>query len=77
MHFQYAFAAMLIMGGIATVVVGPDVGGEKPDGTPGPVPEHQRIWMRLFGVGCILCGVFLLIATLLGFRARLGEPALV
>jgi hypothetical protein len=77
MHVQYIMASVLIMGGIATVVVGPDVGGENPDGTNGPVKPEHRIWMRLFGVGCIVCGVILLIATLLGFRAPPGEPSLI
>ena len=64
---------MLILGGLAAAWIGPDVGGEKPDGSPGPVPPRQRFWVRLFGVVCVLCGAMLLIATLLGWRPQGAE----
>jgi hypothetical protein len=71
MNIQYAIATMLILGGVVTVWIGPDVAGEKPDGTSGPVAPEKRFWVRAFGIGCVVCGMALLVATLLGFR---GEP---
>jgi len=72
-EFQYAFAAYMILGGAAAAWIGPDVGGERPDGSSGPVPPRERIWMRLLGLTCIVFGVALLIATLLGFHGQGAE----
>ncbi len=64
---------MLILGGLLAVWIGPEVGGEREHGSPGPVRPQERFWMRAFGVGCVICGAILLIATLLGFRAPGAE----
>jgi hypothetical protein len=70
---MYVYSVVLILGGVATVLVGPDVGGEKEDGSPGPVPPRQRFWVRAFGMACIAGGTFLLVATLLGVRWQGAE----
>jgi hypothetical protein len=64
--FLYLCVVGLILGGLVALWIGPDVGGKREDGTPGPATPAQLFRIRLFGVGCILCGVLLLIAKLLG-----------
>ena len=49
-----------------TAWIGPDIGGERADGTPGTVLPQHRIWMRLFGVACAVCGAIVLATTFLG-----------
>ncbi len=69
MTIQYVIAAALIGGGALTLWVCPDLCGEKPDGTPGPESPDERWKSRVFGVVCVVCGVCVLVATLLGYRA--------
>lgn len=69
MNVQYVIAAVLIGSGALTLWAGPDLSGEKPDGTPGPVPPDERRKLQVFGVLCVVCGVCVLVATLLGYRA--------
>ena len=71
--FEYVFASALIAGGLLTVWIGPDAeeANEKTRLTP-----RQRVMMRAFGAILVLCGVGLLIATLLGFRGRPGNGPL-
>ena len=74
MSIQYVIAGVLIVGGAVTTWIGPDL-EVRDDGTP--IPPGERRWMRLFGVTLLLCGVVVLAATLLGFRAQplKGQPA--
>ena len=64
---------VMIMGGLVTAWIGPDVGGEREDGTSGPVPEGQRFWIRAFGVACVVGGVVLLVITALGLQGPGAE----
>jgi hypothetical protein len=68
MSFEYVIAGILLVGGAVTVWAGPDL-GVREDGTP--FPPGERRWVRLFGVGLMVCGAGVLAATLLGFR---GQP---
>jgi hypothetical protein len=70
---MYVYSVGLILGGVAAVLVGPDVGGEKEDGGPGPGPPRQRFRVRAFGVACVAGGAFLLVVTLLGVRWQGAE----
>lgn len=66
MSVQFGIAAALIVGGAVTAWAGPDL-GVREDGTP--FPPGERRWVRAFGLGCVACGVVVLVATLLGYRA--------
>ncbi len=68
MSIQYVIAGVLLVGGAATTWLGPDH-GVREDGTP--FPAGERRWVRLFGIGLMVCGTVLLVATVLGFR---GQP---
>ncbi len=68
MNIQYWIAVVLLVIGAITAWAGPDL-GVREDGTPFP-PGEQR-WVRLFGIGLIVCGAAVLAATILGFR---GQP---
>jgi hypothetical protein len=65
--FLCVCVGVLILGGLVALWIGPDVGGKREDGTPGPATPAQLFRIRLFAIGCILCGALLLIAKLLGF----------
>jgi hypothetical protein len=66
MAFHYGFSAMLILSGAMCAWIGPDVCGEQPDGTPGPVAPHLRPWVRALGVTCVGAGFLFLGITVLG-----------
>lgn len=66
MEFHYGFSVFLILGGAVCAWIGPDVSGEQPDGTSGPVAPHLRLWVRVFGVACVGCGFLFLAVTVLG-----------
>jgi hypothetical protein len=72
-EFQYIYAGYLILGGFAAAWIGHDVGDDPTDGKEIPESPHPRFWVRLFGVGCMACGLILLTATLLGFRGQGAE----
>jgi hypothetical protein len=72
-EFQYVYATYLILGGFAAAWIGHDVGDELADGKGVPVSPHPRLWVPLFGVGCMACGLILLTATLLVFRGQGAE----
>ena len=57
---------VLILGGLVTAWVGPDLPDEEhPAGERSP-RERRRV--RVFGLALVLCGVVVLVAALLGFR---------
>jgi hypothetical protein len=68
MSIQYVIAGVLLVGGAVTAWAGPDYGVHE-DGTP--FPPDERKWVRYFGIGLMVCGLVLLVATALGFR---GQP---
>lgn len=68
MSVQYVLAIVLIVCGAFTAWSGPDY-GVREDGTN--FPPSEKKWVRLFGYGLVVCGTFVLIATLLGCR---GQP---
>jgi ABC-type transporter Mla subunit MlaD len=68
MSIQYVIAMVLIVCGAFTAWAGPDYGVNE-DGKP--FPPREKRWVRVFGICVAACGMFVLIATVLGFR---GEP---
>lgn len=75
MNIQYGVAGVLLVMGALTAWAGPDLCGEKEDGTPGPVGPEERRRLLVFASICIVCGLVVLVATLLGFQAPLAtEP---
>jgi len=75
MNIQYVIAGVLLLSGALVAWAGPDLCGEKEDGTPGPVEPEERPRLLMFAAACIVCGLVLLVATLLGFQApRATEP---
>ena len=58
---------MLLAGGAVSAWLGPEY-GVREDGTP--FSPDERPWVRRFGMALMLCGAFVLVATLLGYRAR-------
>ena len=68
MTIQYVIAAVLLLGGSFTAWAGP-VYGVGDDGRRFSAAERRRV--RLYGIGLAVCGLVVLMATLLGFR---GEP---
>jgi hypothetical protein len=75
MTIQFVIAVVLLVGGAFTAWAGPDY-GVREDGTP--FAPGERPWVRLFGIGLMVCGAVVLVATLLGFRAQplddMGAP---
>jgi hypothetical protein len=67
MSIQYVIAGVLLVGGAVTAWLGPDY-GVREDGTP--FPPGERRWVRAFGIGFMICGAFVLAATVLGFRGQ-------
>jgi hypothetical protein len=62
--------AVLVMGGLVTAWIGPDLKDEDdPDGERSP---QKRLLVRVFGLALIACGVVVFAAALLGFRAPAG-----
>ena len=62
---QYVMGAILVMGGLITAWIGPDLKDEDdPDGERLP---QKRLLLRLYGLALVSCGVVVLIAALLGF----------
>lgn len=68
MTTQYFIAGVLLVGGAVTAWLGPEL-GVREDGAP--FPPNERRWVRLLGIGLMVCGAFVLVATILGFR---GQP---
>jgi hypothetical protein len=63
---QYVLGAVLILGGLVTAWVGPDLKDE--DDPARERSPRQRLLIRLFGLALALCGVVVIGAALLGFR---------
>jgi hypothetical protein len=68
MDIQYVISAVLIVGGTFTAWAGPEM-GVREDGSR--LPPNEKIWVRRFGISLAICGLFVLVATLLGFRGKL------
>ena len=67
MSIQYVIAGVLLVGGQSRSGLAPSWCSRGWHS----VPSGERRWVQAFGVGLIVCGATVLVATLLGFR---GQP---
>jgi Mn2+/Fe2+ NRAMP family transporter len=67
---QYVLGAILLVAGLVTAWAGPYATDE--DNRTGERTPQERRRIRWFGLAIAVCGVAVLIATLLGFRAKQG-----